>query len=316
MRHDSAMHRIAVLALEELEIFDLGLVEVVFESPVLEARYEVEICGSSGGPVRTTHGYSVNPTSGLEGLDDADTVVIPGFVGTLSERILDAIRAAHRRGARLVSVCTGAFGLARAGILDGRPATTHWLWTEELAASFPEIDVRPDVLYIDDGDVLTSAGTAAGLDLCLHIVRQDHGAAVANDVARRVVVAPHRDGGQAQYISQPMPSSAGRLSATLEWAAERLGDQASVETMAGHAHLSIRHFNRLFSREVGATPHTWLNSQRVLRARDLLESTDLPIDDVAQLSGFNTAAALREHFRRRLRTSPSAYRSSFRSPPE
>lgn len=217
---------------------------------VPEGRYDVTICGSSARPVLTTHGYSVNPQSGLEGLTEADTVVIPGFVGPLSEGILEAIRGAHRRGARLVSVRTGAFGLARAGILDGRPATTHWLWTEELAGSFPEIDVRPDVLYVDDGDVLTSAGTAAGLDLCLHILRKDHGAAVANEVARRVVVAPHRDGGQAQNISQPMPSSAGPLSATLEWAAERLDRQPSVEAMAGHAHLSIRHFTRLFSREV------------------------------------------------------------------
>jgi AraC family transcriptional activator FtrA len=228
--------------------------------------------------------------------------------------LLDALRAAHRRGARIMSVCTGAFVLAAAGLLDGRPATTHWMYTEELAARFPEVRVDPRVLYVDDGDVLTSAGTAAGIDLCLHVVRLDHGAEVANAVARRMVVPPHRDGGQAQYVESPLASGPGDdpLGGTLGWALEHLDEPLSVADLARRAAISPRSFARHFLRVTGTTPHQWLLSQRLLLAERLLESSDLSVERVASRSGFGSAAALRAHFQRARATSPSAYRRLFR----
>jgi transcriptional regulator GlxA family with amidase domain len=306
------MHRVVALTFARLEAFDLSSVAEVFTSAPVADRYAFAIASASAGPVTTTHGYRLSPPASARAIDRADTLVVPGFTGAPDTRGLAAIRHAHQRGARLISVCTGAFALAEAGVLDGRAATTHWLRTDELAARFPAVDVRPDVLFVDSGDVLTSAGTAAGLDLCLHVVRRDLGADVANDVARRLVAAPYRDGGQAQYVERPVPASTGRLADTRAWVLQRLDCEVDVSAMARHANLSPRHFVRLFTAETGTTPHRWVTTQRVLHARRLLETTDLSIDEVATLSGFNTAAALRAHFRDELRTSPNAYRRSFR----
>ncbi len=215
-----------------------------------------------------------------------------------------------------MSICTGAFVLAHAGLLDGRRATTHWAFADQLAREFPAIEVDPDILYVDDGDVLTSAGLSAGLDLCLHVVRGDRGADAATAIARWNVVAPHRDGGQAQYIDRPVPAGDdGGLAATRAWALERLDAPLTVDALARHAHMSPRTFARRFVAETGRSPKRWLTAQRIHHARRLLESTDLPVEDVAQRSGFGSAAALRTHFARATATRPTAYRRTYRGRP-
>src|SRR6478609_8422221 len=260
------MHHVAVLALEGVVPLDLAIPAQVFGT-YEEAPYRLTVCAQTAGPVATCAGFAVVAGAGLEGLADADTVLVPGFtphLRALSPRVLDALRAAHERGARMVSICTGAFALAAAGILDGRRATTHWRDAADLAARHPRIDVEPGVLYIDDGDVLTSAGVAAGLDLCLHILRRDHGAALANAIARRIVVPPHREGGQAQYVDQPVPDHAGgSLAATRAWALERLREPLTVADLATHAHVSERTFARRFAAETGSSPLRWLLAARV-----------------------------------------------------
>ena len=238
---------------------------------------------------------------------------MPDVVGGQHEA-LEALAAAHARGARVMSICTGAFALAHAGLLDGRRATTHWGYCGRLAEEFPEVDVDPDVLYVDDGDVLTSAGLAAGMDLCLHVVRGDFGADAATAVARWNVVAPHRDGGQAQFIAAPVPVDAGdSLAPTRAWALEHLDEPLDVELLARHAHMSPRTFARRFVAETGESPKRWLTAQRIHHARRLLETTDLPIETVATRSGFGSAAALRTHFHRATSTRPTTYRRTFRA---
>ena len=305
-------HALVILALDGVEPFDLASACEVFSSGPVADHYSLRVASPDGRPVRTSHGYPIEPVARAAPPGAGGTVIVPGFSGDTDGQALALLRHAHGDGARVASICTGAFALAAAGLLDGRPATTHWLFSDKLAADFPQIHVQPDVLFVDDGDILTSAGTAAGIDLCLHMVRGDLGAAVANEVARRMVVAPHRDGGQAQYVKRPVPPIAGRLEATRTWALEHLADPIEVGAMAQHANLSPRHFSRLFIAETGATPHRWLTSQRVLHARHLLEATSDSVEQVAAASGFRTAAALRVHFRRTLRTSPVAYRRSFR----
>jgi transcriptional regulator GlxA family with amidase domain len=248
----------------------------------------------------------------------ADTIVIPGWSSkdrNPDPELLDAIRYAHARGARLVTFCSGAFLLAEAGVLDGRRATTHWEFTALLADRFPSVEVDPSVLYVDDGDVLTAAGAAASIDLALHVIRSDFGADVANKVARDMVVPPHRDGGQAQFIETPVLArgvATDHLSATMVWAAERLGDDLSVSDLAAHAALSPRQFSRQFRARTGTSPHQWLLTQRTALAQRLLETTDESIERVATEAGFGTAAAMRLHFQRSLHTSPAAYRRCFR----
>jgi transcriptional regulator GlxA family with amidase domain len=319
MRKDSAMHRVAVLALDGLNGFDLAIPGQVFGHPAEGERYAFAVAAAQPGPIRTLTGFTVVAEHGLEALARADTVIVPGIDdlgGPWPEPVLDALRGAAARGARMVSICTGAFVLAAAGLLDGRRATTHWHSAAELARRHPAVRVDPDVLYVDDGDVLTSAGVAAGLDLCLHIVRRDHGAERANAIARRTVVAPHRSGGQAQFVDRPLPpAAAAGLDATRAWMLEHLDEPLPVRTMARHAALSERSFARRFRAETGTTPLRWLLEQRVLHARRLLESTDLPVEHVAARCGFGTAASLREHFRRSTRTSPTAYRRAFRARP-
>jgi len=305
-----AAHRVAVLALSPVVLFDLAT-----PAQVLARHYDVTICGVEAGPVATTSDVALVANHGLEALARADTVVVPGFgreAWPPPEAALGALRAAHARGARVVSICTGAFALAAAGLLDGRRATTHWRYANALAQAFPAISVEPDVLYVDEGDILTSAGVAAGIDLCLHLVRHDHGAEAANAVARRIVVAPHRGGGQAQFIERPVaPRADQSLDATRAWALEQLDRPLTVAQLAAHAHTSPRTFARRFRAETGTTPLRWLHAQRIEHARRLLERDDLPIEHVAQRCGFGSAAALREHFRRATATTPSAYRRAF-----
>src|SRR3954470_22806301 len=303
--------RIAVLALESVVAFDMATPAQVFRGP-----YSFELCAVRPGPVPTSTGFSVVADHGLEALERAHTVIVPGY-DTIDRppdaAVLDALRAARARGARTVSICTGAFALAHAGLLDGRRATTHWRYAPYLAEWFPAIDVDPDVLYVDEGDVLTSAGVAAGIDLCLHIVRCDHGAEVAAKVARRIVVAPHRDGGQAQFVERPLPAGAGgSLAATRAWALEQLDRPLDVAALARHACCSERTFARRFRAETGTTPLQWLLSQRVREAERMLERTGLPVEEIATRCGFGTAASLREHFGRVNATTPSGYRRAFR----
>src|SRR3954452_18437881 len=304
--------RVAVLALEPVVAFDMATPAQVFRGP-----YSFELCGVRPGPVATSSGFSVVADHGLEALERAHTVIVPGY-DTIDRppdaAVLDALRAAHARGARTVSICTGAFALAYAGLLDGRRATTHWRYAPYLAEWFPAIDVDPDVLYVDEGDVLTSAGVAAGIDLCLHIVRCDHGAEVAAKVARRIVVAPHRDGVQAQFVERPVPARDGDagLAATRAWALEHLDRPLDVAALARHAAVSERTFARRFRAETGTPPLQWLLAQRVREAERLLERTGLPVEEIATRCGFGTAASLREHFARANATTPTGYRRAFR----
>jgi transcriptional regulator GlxA family with amidase domain len=308
------MHHVTVLALPDVVAFDLSTPAQVFGNE--PGRYVFSACGVRPGRVPTTTGFAIDVPHGLEALAQADTVLVPGLRPAQwppPPAVLDALRAAHARGARVASICTGAFVLAHAGLLDGRRATTHWAHAEQLAERYPAVTVDPGVLYVDEGDVLTSAGVAAGIDLCLHLVRRDHGAEVANAAARRIVVAPHRDGGQAQFVEAPLPPAGERgLAPTRAWAAQRLREPLTVAAMARHAACSERTFARRFRAETGTTPLQWLLRQRVLHARRLLEGTDMPVEDVAGHAGFGTAASLRSHFRRATATTPVAYRRSFR----
>lgn len=314
-------HRVAILALPSVVCFDLSVPLQIFAYPRPDLgaqRYRAVVCGPRIGRLEPASGdFALTLRHGLSALQRADTVVIPGIDDLdrpIAPAVLRALQAAHARGARLVSICTGAFVLAAAGLLDGRRATTHWLDAPELARRFPAVRVDPNVLYIDEGRVLTSAGIAAGIDLCLHLVRQDHGAVVANAVARRMVVAPHRGGGQAQFIPQPVAEPDGyALDATRTWMLGRLGRPMTVAEMARHAGMAERSFVRHFARETGTSPLRWLLRQRVLAAQQLLELSDAGIDRIAARCGFGSAVTLRLHFRRLLGTSPVAYRRAFRS---
>ncbi|HSC21398.1 MAG TPA: helix-turn-helix domain-containing protein [Solirubrobacterales bacterium] len=310
-------HRVVVLCFEGLVAFDLTAPVQAFQlaaDPSGAPHYAVSTCSPGGGPVRTTSGFSVTPDSDLGALSRADTVVLPGYAAILDPppaEALEALRAAAAKGARLLSVCTGAFGLAHAGVLDGRRATTHWAWAGELARRFPAVAVDPDALFVDEGEVLTSAGLSAGIDLSLHVIRRDFGAEAGERVARHMVAAPHREGGQAQFFKPELPTASGSLEPTRRWALERLAEPLDVAAMARHAGVSPRTFARRFRAETGTTPLQWLLAQRVLEARRLLEATDLAVDAVAWRVGFGTAASLRDHFRRATATTPTAYRRSF-----
>jgi transcriptional regulator GlxA family with amidase domain len=310
-------HRVAALCLDGLVAFDLTAPAQVFGLAALpdgSPLYELTTCSPGGAPVRTTSGFEVTPAAGLGALRGADTVVVPGYAGILApppEETLRALRAAHRRGARLLSVCTGAFALAHAGALDGLRATTHWAWAGELARRFPAVAVDPDALFVDEGEVLTSAGLSAGIDLSLHVIRRDFGAAAGERVARHMVAPPHREGGQAQFFKPEPSAAAGSLEPTRRWAAERLDEPLDVAAMSRHAGVSPRTFARRFREETGTTPLQWLLAQRVLEARRQLEETDLPVETIAWRTGFGSAASLRDHFRRATATTPTAYRRSF-----
>jgi transcriptional regulator GlxA family with amidase domain len=314
-------HTVAAVISDGVAPFELAVGCEVFgidRSELVDPWYRFVVCAAEPPPVRTSVGFSIDTPYGLDEVRKADTVIVPAWAGAstrpVPDHLIDALRTAHRRGARILSVCSGAFVLAAAGLLDGRRATTHWMYTDELARRYPSIEVDPRVLYVDEGDVMTSAGTAAGIDLCLHVVRLDHGAEVANAVARRMVVPPHRDGGQAQFVEAPVPPSAGDdpLATTLGWMLEHLDQPLSVDDLAERSHMSPRHFARRFRAATGTTPHQWLLSQRVLLASRLLETTEMPVELVAQRCGMGSAANLRAHFQRAVGTSPLAYRRTFR----
>lgn len=312
-----------MLAMDGVIPFELGIPPRIFGGAKTsdgEPLYEVITCTIDGAPVRTDADFAITVEHGAEALEGADTVVIPAThaLGTIStegrlpESLAGAI-ARIRPGTRLVSICTAAYVLAAAGLLDGRPATTHWSSTDHFQKLFPLVKVNPGVLFVDDGDVLTSAGVAAGVDLCLHIVRRDHGTEVANRVARRCVVPPWRDGGQAQFIERPLPApTASTTASTRAWALERLHEPLPLSELAAHARMSRRTFTRRFRHEMGLSPGQWLILQRVELARRLLETSDLPVDGVALRSGFGTAASLRQHLQVAIGVSPMAYRRTFR----
>ncbi|MCU1683734.1 MAG: transcriptional regulator, AraC family with amidase-like domain [Amycolatopsis sp.] len=309
------MHKVVALALGDVVAFDLSIPAQIFGHRTERERYEFTVCGERAGSVQSTTGFAVRATAGLDALTSADTVIVPGYhpIDDPSPRVARALRAAAERGARIASVCTGAFALAGAGLLDGRTATTHWQDAAELASRFPRVRVSPDVLYVDEGQLLTSAGVAAGIDLCLHLYRNDQGAAAAAEVAQRMVVALHRVGGQAQHLRRTLPETGtGGLAETCDWAVDHLDRPLTVYQLAQHAGYSPRTFARRFRAEIGMTPLRWLTAQRLLEARRLLESTDLSIDEVARLCGLGTAANLRLHLARDATTTPTAYRTAFR----
>jgi AraC family transcriptional regulator, transcriptional activator FtrA len=317
-------HRVVALCLPGTVAFDLTAPAQAFRlahAADFTPHYGFSSCSVDGKPVTTTTGFEIGVESGLGALRRADTIVVPGYYAIHEPppaAATAALRAAARRGARLMSVCTGAFALAAAGVLDGRRAATHWAWAADLAARFPAVEVDPEVLFVDEGEVLTSAGLSAGIDLSLHLIRRDHGAACADRVARQMVAAPHRDGGQAQFFrapedDAPAPSADGSLEATRAWARERLAEPLTVEAMARHANVSPRTFARRFREETGTTPLQWLLARRVLEARRLLEESDLPVETIASAAGFGNAASLRDHFRRATATTPTAYRRTFQA---
>ena len=318
-------HRVVALALPGLVTFDLGCALQIFgHSPTPEARpqlYDFTVCAPSGYRVATSDGFTLTVPRDLEVLAGADTVVVPGYHHAWDtpppREALHALHAAAEQGARMLSICIGAFALGHAGLLDHRRATTHWAATGLLAAHFPAATVVDDVLYVDDGDVLTSAGLASGLDLALHLVRRDHGAAAAAELARWNVVAPHREGAQAQFISTAVPDTGeSTLAATCRWALTHLERPLELADLAAHAQLSERSLLRHFRAEIGTSPRQWLLRARLDRARELLETTTLPIEDIARRAGFPTAAALRSRFTTTLGASPSAYRKSFNHRPD
>ncbi|MFJ4688979.1 GlxA family transcriptional regulator [Streptomyces sp. NPDC088789] len=311
------MHRVVALVRPVQSVFELGCAVEVFGThrPAVPRHYAFETCTETPGLVPTTGGYAMQVTRGLSALATADTVIIPGWLpveAPLSDAVCEALLRAHARGARLVTICSGVFALARTGLLDGRSATTHWSYAERVRREFPRVRVEADRLYVDHGDVATSAGAGAGFDLCLHLVRHDHGAAYAALLSRHMVLPPHREGGQAQYAPPPPPGEA--LDGLLEWADERLGTPLSVTDLAAHVGVSPRTLARRFADQLGTAPGAWLLSRRVAAARTLLEETDLPVETIAGRVGLTSAVNLRRRFRALTGTTPGAYRRAFRVP--
>jgi transcriptional regulator GlxA family with amidase domain len=321
MRADKPTRTIAVVAFDGISPFHLSVPCMVFGPDMAGhgvPRYRLLVCSVDRGSLSTTAGFAIQAPHSLAAAARADTIIVPSWHDDqrpAPEALLRTLRSAHKRGARIVGLCLGAFVLAEAGLLDGQPATTHWALARAFAERYPTVDLRPDVLYVDNGQVLTSAGTAASIDCCLHMVRRDHGADVAAHVARRMVVAPHREGGQAQYIEQPVPASRAddRLGGVMAWALKHLAQPHSLDSLADRAAMSRRTFTRHFRQATGTTVGQWLQQQRLTMARRLLETTTRSIDDVAERSGFGSSVSLRQHFASALGTSPSAYRRQFRA---
>jgi transcriptional regulator GlxA family with amidase domain len=319
-------HRVAVLVRDGVLPMELGLAHQLFGNATTRSGkplYTTLTCAVTPGMIRTDADFPIYAPHGPEALATADTVIVPSTheedeelkPGGLRDGLAEALAGAAGRDARIASICTGAFVLAAAGLLDGLRATTHWLSTDLFARTFPAVTVDPDVLYVDEGQVLTSAGEAAGIDLCLHMIRRDHGSAVAAAVARRTVVPPHREGGQAQYIQRPVPEgqlTGSTTSASRAWALARLGEQLTLRDLAARDSMSVRTYSRRFREETGLTPMQWITQRRVDRARELLEQTDHTVDRIAAEAGFGTGASLRQHFQAALGVSPGAYRATFR----
>ncbi|MCF2527759.1 GlxA family transcriptional regulator [Yinghuangia soli] len=315
------LKNVVAVAIPGVHPFELGVACEVFGIdrgdhglPV----YDFALATYRPGRVRTNSGFSIDVEHGVDRIAQADLVVVPASgdhdrAEPLPDSLLQALRDTVDRGGRVLSVCSGAFVLGEAGLLDGRRCTTHWMYAQRLAREYPRALVQPDVLYVEDSGVVTGAGTAAGIDASLHIVRQEDGSRVANAIARRMVVPPHRDGGQAQYIARPLPApEESPMQATLDWLQNSLADEVTIEQMAAHALMSPRTFARKFQQETGTTPYEWLTAQRVLAAQELLEETDMTVDAVASRTGFGSAATLRHHFLKRRGTTPQAYRRVFR----
>ncbi|MDQ1496408.1 MAG: AraC family transcriptional regulator, transcriptional activator FtrA [Actinomycetota bacterium] len=315
----SRPHLVVALGYPGMAPFELSVVIEVFglARPELDVPrwYALDVCAVVPGPQQAVGGISIDVPHGLDRIARADTLIIPGWPvhQDVPDTLVAAVRRAHRRGARVVSICSGAFVLAASGLLAGRRAATHWQYADLLAAKFPDVTVDRDVLYIDDGDVLTSAGSAAGIDLCLHLVRRDHGAAIANHVARRLVVPAHRDGGQAQYVERPVAADGDtRIHEVIDWMGKRLGRPVTVSALARRASMSDRHFARRFREVTGQAPLAWLIGQRIDASLEQLERGDRSIDEIATSVGFANAITYRHHFRQRLKTAPSTYRRAFR----
>lgn len=310
---------VAVLVADEVSPFELGVACEVFGTDRTEQglpRPDFAVCSATPGPVRSQAGFDIDVPYGLDRLRTADLVIVPNWSRLTVPPVPEVTAALHEaaaRGAWLAGFCTGVFALAHAGLLDGRRATTHWLHAEQFAEMFPDVRLDPSVLYVCDDPLYTSAGTSAAVDLCLDLVRHSQGPEVANTIARRMVVPPHRDGGQAQYVQIPVPGSADSLTGVLAWMEEHVVEDLTVEDLARRALMSPRTFARRFRAETGTTPHHWLVTQRVLLAQGLLETSDHDVETVARLSGFGTAAVLRHHFTRKVGTSPLAYRRTFRT---
>ncbi|GAB1579041.1 GlxA family transcriptional regulator [Bordetella petrii] len=318
-RHAPRATVVAVAAFDQISAFHLTVPCAVFEtrdSPGLPL-FDLRVCAVEPGPLHTSAGFTVQASHGLRDLARADIVIVPSWRDTAEPAppaLLRALQRAHARGALVVGLCLGAFVVAEAGLLDGRSASTHWMWAEDFAARYPRVRLDRDVLYVDEDDVVTSAGTAAGIDCCLHVLRRRWGAEAANGVARRLVVPPHRQGGQAQYVEQPVPASVGadRLAGVLAWLAANLDRAHDLDALAARAAMSRRTFTRHFRQATGGTVGQWLLAQRLALAQRLLETSDAPIEVIAGQAGFGTPLSLRQHFRRVLRVSPSAYRREFR----
>ena len=317
------LHSVSVIVLEPVSVFEFGVATEVFgiDRSADGIEFDFRVCGvHPGRPVaaKTTTPLSITPTHGLDAVAGSDLVIICPTLpqSEYPAEVLDAIRQAHAGGSTLLSVCSGSFVLGATGLLDGRRCTTHWLYADEMQERFPATTVDPSVLFVDTGDIVTSAGTAAGVDACLHLVRRELGAATASTIARRMVVPPQRDGGQQQFVDTPIPDCrSDGFGQVLDWAVGHLAEDHSVASLAGRAAMSERTFARRFSAETGTTPHKWLTQQRVLAARHLLESSDLPVEQVADRVGFGSAVVLRDHFRRATGLAPSTYRQRFGSVP-
>ena len=305
-------HRVAVLALPAVIPLEFGTATQVFGR---DPHYELTACAEDRVAPVPGSGFVINTSAGLEGLDRAETVIVPGYEdvdAAVSPAVLDAIQAAYARGARLVSICTGAFALAAAGLLDGRPATTHWRWTDELQRRYPRVEVLPNRLFVDDDDILTSAGVTTGIDLCLHLIRRDHGAATANTRARALVAPPQRRGGQAQFVERLRPeASSDQLDPLRDWMLDNLTLPHDLDTLARRAHMSRRTLTRRFREETGVPPMRWLADARIDRARELLETTTEPVENIGRLTGLGAPASVRAAFHRHIGTSPREYRSMF-----
>ena len=310
-------HTVAVVAFDQISPFHLSVPCVVFgdRHPGLPS-FDLRVCAAEEGLLRTSAGFRIAVDHGLEALQSAQTVIVPSWRDPQErppQPLLDALVAAHGRGAQLVGLCLGAFVLAEAGLLDGRVATTHWAWAEQFAARYPDVRVDADVLYVEDGSLLTSAGTTAGIDCCLHLLRTQYGSEIANAVARRLVMPPHRQGGQAQYVEQPLPATArdSRLAGLLDWVRANLQQSHSLDSLAEKALMSRRTFTRHFRLLTGTTVGEWLLAERLALCQRLLETTDQPIEQVAMLAGFGSPASLRHHFGQAFGVSPKAWRQAF-----
>ncbi|WP_330961817.1 helix-turn-helix domain-containing protein [Photobacterium sp. 53610] len=312
-----ALPTVAVIAFHQFSPFHFSVPCIIFDDILPDMKlFNLRICAGESGPLRSSHGLTVEPPFGLEGLKDADIIVVPFWRKTKAlpdEALLNALRDAHDRGAQIVGLCLGTYVLAYAGLLDNRRASTHWEFEQDFTERFPNITLDTNSLYVEDGNIVTSAGTAAGLDCCLYLLRQRYGSAIANKVARRMVIPPHRDGGQAQFIERPVPATTqdARMNSLLEFLRSHLHQQHDLDSLADRVVMTRRTFTRQFHKATGISVGEWLLSERLQRSQELLETTTLPIDSVASQAGFASATSLRDHFKRKFSVTPSEWRRSF-----